>query len=350
MQIMLCFVPGLIIYTYVFQITYLGVLNLIAIYIILGIGVDDLFVFCDQWKHHSHEKRFDQRLQKTFNVASKAMFTTSCTTFIAFVSNASSAFPAIRTFGLFAAFLVLVNFCAISFFFPAAFGVYFKFIRGKWFDHPSRVFCCNFKAWTDDIYLRQAEDTVAENKIEDPSDTDVAPQAAGKGKAEGGEEEEEVKAACEEDDLAKKENDAAPHASESMLVRFFRDTWAPLMIKLRYPIVLLFVGILIGAGIIAAQIEPDEAAPNTLPDDNMYNKYTDVLLEYFARSGNPQAINVYWMAGVDPDEPIDRSGTDDTNSTDYGVANYVDCSVYDPTTMEAQVWNLQTCQGKLLGC
>merc|ERR1712125_95084 len=82
---------------------------------------------------------------------------------------------------------------------------------------------------------------------------------------------------------------------------------------------------------------------------NPYRLYTDVLLEYFARSGNPEAINVYWLAGIDPDSPIDRSGTDETNTTDYGIANYVDCSVYNPTTMEAQVWNLNTCHDMFFG-
>ena len=83
-----------------------------------------------------------------------------------------------------------------------------------------------------------------------------------------------------------------------------------------------------------------------MPSDNVYSQFTDVLLEHFARSGNPRAIKVHWVSGINPDDPIDRTGTSETNGTDHGSANYVDCSVYDPATPEAQVWSLLTCQGK----
>lgn len=66
-------------------------------------------------------------------------------------------------------------------------------------------------------------------------------------------------------------------------------------------------------------------------------------MEYFARAGNPRAIEVRWVSGINPDDPIDRAGTDDTNTTDYGSVNYLDCSTFDPTTPLAQVWSLQTC-------
>lgn len=101
MQILLAFVPTLLVYRYVVGEDYLGILNLIAVYIILGIGVDDIFVFADQFHHQREEKQFDLRMQKTYNLAGKAIFTTSCTTFISFISNAGSAFPAVATFGLF---------------------------------------------------------------------------------------------------------------------------------------------------------------------------------------------------------------------------------------------------------
>ena len=87
------------------------------------ISVDDIFVFTDQFQLVKGEKDLTRRMQKTFNKASKAMFTTSCTTFISFISNASSAFPALRTFGIFSALLVLCNFCAVTTFFPAVYAV-----------------------------------------------------------------------------------------------------------------------------------------------------------------------------------------------------------------------------------
>lgn len=89
--------------------------------------------------------------------------------------------------------------------------------------------------------------------------------------------------------------------------------------------------------------------PQILPDSNNYVQYTDVLLEHYARAGNPTAIKVYWMSGIDPTEPIDRRGTTDTNTSDYGVSNYLDCDSYDPSTAAAQVWSLETCHDLFFG-
>ena len=81
----------------------------------------------------------------------------------------------------------------------------------------------------------------------------------------------------------------------------------------------------------------------------MYFQYSDILVDYFARAGNPELIEVRWVGGINPDTPIDREGTDETNATDYGTAIYVDCDTWNPTTAEAQVWNLQTCQDTFFG-
>mmetsp|Transcript_30522 Transcript_30522/g.71389 ORF Transcript_30522/g.71389 Transcript_30522/m.71389 type:complete len:720 (+) Transcript_30522:111-2270(+) len=244
MQVLLSFIPTLILYRYVFGQEYLGVLNLIAFYIILGIGIDDIFVFSDRFKlEGADEKRFDQRMQKTFNKAGKAMFTTSCTTFISFISNYTSVFPAVSTFGLFSALLVLMNFIAVTIFFPAVYAVYHSLIRKKWWDHPGRLFCCN------------------KSPIPDDGDDHV------KVEGEDGKEYHEKET---------KEEEASSEA-ESFLVRFFRDTWAPIIIKGRFFVILIFVGIFVAAMFLSSQIAPDEEAPSTLPDDNVYEKYTEVM-------------------------------------------------------------------------
>ena len=264
MQILLSFIPALILYRYLFGVDYLGVLNLIAIYIILGIGVDDLFVFCDQWRHHSHERRFDQRLQKTFNVASRAMFTTSCTTFISFISSAGSVFPAVSCFGLFAALLVLVNFCAIVLFFPAAFGYYYRFIRHRWYDHPSRLFCLNREPWTKDVLAEDNLDDNGANKVERTTESEEENSetksekeeaAVGAGTGSNGDLVDDKVQKEEDADLKADENlDCPLNENESRLVAFFRDTWAPLMIRLRFIVVVIFLGVLAGALVLTSRL------------------------------------------------------------------------------------------------
>ena len=131
--------------------------------------------------------------------------------------------------------------------------------------------------------------------------------------------------------------------SGNKLVAFFRDTWAPLMIKLRFLVVLIFLGVFVAACVIVTGLEPDENPPNTLPDDNNYVRYQEVVVDNFARAGNPYALKVLWVSGLNPDDPIDRSGTSRTNTTDYGTPNHVDCSKYDPASPDAIVWGLNTC-------
>ena len=251
--------------------------------------MDDIFVFTDQFKIARGGSDLTPRMQRTFNVASKAMFTTSCTTFISFISNAKSVFPAVSTFGLFSALLVFVNFCAVTIFFPAVLAVYRTFVREKWWDHPSLLFCC---------------------KKEVPEEPEF----------EHG------------------------HDEATGFNKFFKDTWAPLILKFRYIILAFFFAVFVFAlTLTVANLEPDEEAPITIPDGNNYKEYTDVLLGYFQKSGNPAATRVRWVSGIDPDKPIDRSGTDETNLTDYGAAVYLSCESFNPTTPAAQVWSLQTC-------
>jgi len=297
-QIMLTFVPSLIFYRYVLAQKYFGVLNLISIFIILGIGVANLFVFSDQYHHFRLEKDFAARIQKVFNVAAKATFATSCTTCISFVSNATSVFPAVSSFGIFSAVLIVMNYIAVISFFPAVISIYHKKIRERWWDHPSLLFRC---------------------KKEVPSET-------------------------EED-----RNHPGQIKEENSLVRFFRDWWAPMVIKFRFVILLLFTVVFAVALYGTMQLEPEEEVPTTLPDGNNYKEYPDIIIDYFARAGNPRDIEVRWVSGIDIDNPVDRSGTDRTDIEDYGKANYADCASYNPTTPAAQVWSLESCHDLFFG-
>lgn len=324
MQILLSFAPVLLVYRYVIGQEYIGVLQLIAVYVILGIGMDNIFVFCDQFHHQKHEKEFDVRMQKTFNIASRAMFTTSCTTFISFISTASSVFPAVSTFGIFAALLVLMNFIAVITFFPAVYAVYHTRIRFYWWDHPSLLLCCKRDGLEEELKNKPAAEEGEESKEEDELNK-------------------------EGDETVAAEAEGESEEKEAALVTFFRDTWAPLMVKLRYPILIFYLAIFIAAVVGTTQLNPDEGAPNTLPSGNNYKEYPEKLLQYFARAGNPRAIEVRWVSGIDPDVPLDRTGTDDTNVTDYGEPQFLDCSTYNPATPAAQVWSLQTCHDVFFG-
>ncbi|KAH8061427.1 hypothetical protein JL722_4046 [Aureococcus anophagefferens] len=94
------------------------------LFIIMGIGADDIFVYWDVWQAsaagggHGIYKTDAHRLRHVYYHAAGAMLVTSATTVISFITNLASPFPGIATFGVFAALLVLVNFCAVVSYFP----------------------------------------------------------------------------------------------------------------------------------------------------------------------------------------------------------------------------------------
>jgi len=82
-----------------------------VVYIILGIGADNVFVFSDAWKQSRAQPRsvsgsLEMRFQWSWSRAMNAMSVTSLTTGCAFVLTSLADVPVISTFGTFAAMVV----------------------------------------------------------------------------------------------------------------------------------------------------------------------------------------------------------------------------------------------------
>jgi hypothetical protein len=115
---------GLFIYTYFFMIQFVGVMLGLVVFIMLGIGADDVFVFTDAWKQSatlSPEISGDvyRRMDWALKHSASAMLVTSFTTMAAFLANVFSSVPAIRLFGVFAALVILSNYLLVITYFPA---------------------------------------------------------------------------------------------------------------------------------------------------------------------------------------------------------------------------------------
>ena len=109
-----------VIYIGVLQIKYLGIFHVLSLFIVLGIGADDLFVFMDTWREAGHRSwpSLAHRLDHTFRHAGLAMLYTSLTTALAFFVSAASPFLAINSFGVFSGLLILINYISVVVFFP----------------------------------------------------------------------------------------------------------------------------------------------------------------------------------------------------------------------------------------
>ncbi len=115
-----------LVYRVVFDYRYFGIFHVLSIFIILGIGSDNIFVFMDSWKqsHQSTHKNMAMRLTTVYKRAAKATLITSFTTMMAFLSNVQSPLLAISSFGLFSAILIVVNYLSVILFFPTVMMMY----------------------------------------------------------------------------------------------------------------------------------------------------------------------------------------------------------------------------------
>lgn len=104
--ILLSFPLAFFFYRVVFNIVDVGLLNGVAAFVIVGIGVDDIFVFINTFRQARHIDDILKRIRHTVVTAGKATLFTSFTTAAAFAANISSAIPAVHQFGLFMTLIV----------------------------------------------------------------------------------------------------------------------------------------------------------------------------------------------------------------------------------------------------
>lgn len=140
LQIMFSIPVAFFFYRFIGQITFFQQLHAILIFIMLGIGADSVFVFSDAW-HQSEELLRDAKtsiqIQGSDNVSALAarialayqrtlvsVFNTSFTTGVAFLATAISPIMPIRTMGIFACLLVIVNYVFVITLTPAVFAAW----------------------------------------------------------------------------------------------------------------------------------------------------------------------------------------------------------------------------------
>ncbi|KAL2773377.1 protein dispatched-like protein 3 [Daubentonia madagascariensis] len=115
---------ALFLYHVVFGVQYLGILNGVAAFVVVGIGVDDVFVFINTYRQAAHLEDPQLRMVHTIQTAGKATFFTSLTTAAAYAANVFSQIPAVHDFGLFMSLIVSCCWLAVLFTMPAALGLW----------------------------------------------------------------------------------------------------------------------------------------------------------------------------------------------------------------------------------
>jgi predicted RND superfamily exporter protein len=132
-MLMICFSFPTVyfIFRVILAVDHVGILNVLALFVIIGVGVDDLFVFFNTFQHYENINDVELRLAETIRHAAKATFITSFTTAASFGINAVSTIPALRFFGIFMGMLVMLNyFMAISWY-PAVLVIWEKYWKKR---------------------------------------------------------------------------------------------------------------------------------------------------------------------------------------------------------------------------
>jgi hypothetical protein len=162
-SILTSFIGTNIIYRCIIDFQYFGLFHILTIFIILGIGADDLFVFYDAWRltAFSSYPSLAHRLNDAYSKSCTSMFVTSLTTAVAFAASALTPLLATKSFGVFAAILVFYNYFSVIIFFPTVVIVYhLKFENWKW---PCFSICKKKKdAFERDHQIEKARNTSTE--------------------------------------------------------------------------------------------------------------------------------------------------------------------------------------------
>jgi len=105
-----------LVYRIVLDFRFIGIFHVLSVFMILGIGADDVFVFFNTWKlmEARNFSSMTQHLTETFRIAAGAMFVTSLTTAAAFLASAASPLLGVSSFGVFSGmssrlFLILIH-------------------------------------------------------------------------------------------------------------------------------------------------------------------------------------------------------------------------------------------------
>lgn len=108
-------------YTLVFELTFFPFMNLLAAIVVIGIGADDVFIFCKVWykKKLNRTSSVVQLMSETFQHAMLSMLVTSLTTAAAFYSALFSNITTVCCFSVFAGTAIVANFFLMLTWLPA---------------------------------------------------------------------------------------------------------------------------------------------------------------------------------------------------------------------------------------
>jgi len=306
---MICFnyAPTIFLYRFVANFAYFGILQQVALFIILSIGADDIFVIIDTWSQtnalHWKDQNLERRMTHTLDHSSKVMLTTSLSTTFSFLANATSSLPAIYTFGVFCAFLIIVNYIAVCLFYPTVLAVYELYFMEQTVA-PIEEKCSDCDT--------MCSDTCGVSLGCYPLVGCACPRSAPENLKERYER-------FQDDEWLQKK---IPVTGELRGIdEFFGGTYYHFIHKFKLILIILLIALFFGFFVQFSNIEPDPELPNIFPSGNNYGVFNRKFSEHFSRSVGSLNVFAWVVFGLTPNG-VDRSGTDPTLVDDLGKPTY----------------------------
>lgn len=382
LQIILSFPLTYFIYRAIFQIKYFAALQIMTIFLILGIGADDVFVFTDAWKQSGvvlgARSPLEERMSWTYRRAVKAMGVTSFTTAAAFFSTAVSPIMPISTLGVWAGLLVLLQFVLVITMFPCAIIVWHRFWRMR------RISNCFKSPVVDESFTTATSSRATSSRPTDSQSAserdlrEVPVDAGSVAEWEGPEYRERRSSEYAAAAAQSRVSGDIPHVEDSSgfirqhgasvdlgsrisvelgheqrrgcfgkrseeelrpIEKFFNGPWTALLRMIRYPTIVLAVVLIAVSIYLATRLRPPVEQEGFLPQNHPIIVVENILEKAFPARDGFRNINVNIVWGI---KNIDRSGTSKYELDNIGKA--VLDNEFSLKTVEAQQHILNACE------
>ena len=265
----------------VIQVKYFSTLNVLCIFIVAAIGADDIFVFMDAYKQSAHKGKdilesLETRMSWVFRRSGNAMAITSATTCAAFLCTIASPIASTRSFGIFAALVILFDYVLVMTLFCTAVVIYHNR-----FEQPG--FCCFTGCCS----------------LIEPSPTAVAYERTQSDNENSG---------------SAKDVDKISHFYRTAVSDYILNpkVFAAIAVPMSIWIVL--------ASIYTSKLQPTMTTEQSLRKDHPLQKGANILSEKFPRTQRDAGTPIYFMWGIGE---VNRDGVKQLFDPDYiGAATF----------------------------
>lgn len=254
------------IFTGIFQIKYFAFLNALSIFIVAAIGADDIFIFIDAYKQSGERdpqnlENLETRMSWVYRRTGTAMAITSATTCSAFLCTLITPLVEIKSFGIFAAVVILIDYVLVMSLFCTAVVIY----HDRYENRRAWCGCCTNCSYTD------------------PSPTESA-KAALELREDG-------------EDIGK--GDRVSKFFRNQVSGFIQVPWH------RASLGVIFLVWIVVACWQTSKIEPTKETEQFLDEDHPLQKSFTILSNEFPTAEDDIGLKVYYAWGVGE---VDRAG------------------------------------------